>query len=118
VQNAATVPRYRDAVTAGRLPTAKGHFLTAEDRLRADVIQEIMCFLDADVEVICARHGFAGGHLDEAIASLAPLADEGHLTIRDRRIAVNPMQRQTARLASAAFDAYLAQGQARHAPAA
>jgi oxygen-independent coproporphyrinogen-3 oxidase len=122
VQNAATVPRYRDEVMAGQLPAVKGHLLTAEDRLRADVIQEIMCFLDTDVGAICIRHGFAPGHLDQAIAGLGFLAEEGHVVIRGRYIAVNPSQRQAARLASAAFDAYLAQGHAqnqpRHAPAA
>jgi oxygen-independent coproporphyrinogen-3 oxidase len=118
VQNAPTVPRWREAVAAGQLPVAKGHLLTAEDRLRAEVIQEIMCFLDADAGEICVRQGFEPDHLDAAIAGLAPLAEAGHLAIRGRHIAVNPMQRQAARLASAAFDAYLAQGQARHAPAA
>ena len=118
VQNAATVPRYREAVMAGQLPVAKGHLLTVEDRLRADIIQEIMCYMDVDAGAICARHGFDPGHVDLAIASLGPLAEEDHLAIRGRHISIDPLQRQAARLAAAAFDTYLQQGQARHAPAA
>ncbi len=43
VQNAASVPVWRDAVRAGRLPVSRGIVVTPGDRLRRDVIEHIMC---------------------------------------------------------------------------
>jgi oxygen-independent coproporphyrinogen-3 oxidase len=115
VQNASTVPAYRAALEAGRLPAAKGLRLSPEDRLRGEVIQEIMCFLSADVGAICENHGYPASHLDQALESLRPLERSGYLAIRRHEIVIDPDYRQAARLAAAGFDAYLNKAEARHA---
>jgi oxygen-independent coproporphyrinogen-3 oxidase len=115
VQNLAAVPSYRSTIDEGRLPAAKGRALTAEDRLRASVIEEIMCFLDVDVADICRRHGYPDDHLDDCFAGLKTLVEGGYAGIEGRKIRVNPLFRQAARLVAASFDAYLAPGSGRHA---
>jgi oxygen-independent coproporphyrinogen-3 oxidase len=115
VQNHSGVPAYRAALKEGRFAVAKGFALSPEDRLRGQVIQDLMCFLNADVGAICARHGYSTGHLDEALASLGPLERQGHVSLRGREVHVDPHYRQAARLAASAFDTFLTQGRARHA---
>src|SRR5262249_41691993 len=57
VQNEVSIVAYAKAIEAGRLATVKGYALTDDDRLRADIIERIMCDYGADLGAICARHG-------------------------------------------------------------
>jgi oxygen-independent coproporphyrinogen-3 oxidase len=68
-----------------------------------------------DVEEICRRHAYPADHLDDCIAGLKTLVEGGYAQIQGRKISVNPMYRQAARLVAASFDAYLAPGSGRHA---
>ena len=45
------------ASSRGRLATAKGYRLTAEDRLRAEMIERLMCDFAVDVGRSRAAHG-------------------------------------------------------------
>jgi len=112
VQNAPDLAGYSRAVTAGRFATVKGLALTDEDRLRADIIERLMC----DLEVDLASYGGAQGFAAE-IEALAPLVGEGWLRIDDTRITVTEAGRPYVRLVAAAFDTYLAASQKRHSVA-
>jgi oxygen-independent coproporphyrinogen-3 oxidase len=74
------VPRSPEAVLAsrlvgaGRLATARGYRLTAEDRLRGEVIERLMCDFEADVPGIAARHGMDPALLLERNVRLEALA--------------------------------------------
>ena len=57
VQNQKKLLPYRNAVRAGRLPVMKGVRRTADDRLRAAVIAELMCNLRVDIPAIEERFG-------------------------------------------------------------
>jgi len=114
LQNASSVAGYRTALNDDRLPVARGIALSDEDRLRRDVIEQIMCFLRADLGEICLRRGKQIDSLDWALDELEPLHMEGALLISGRLITINPAMRPAARLASAVFDAFLDAGTVRH----
>lgn len=114
MQNAATVSDWRAALAKDELPVVKGIVMTDDDRLRRDVIEQIMCFLRVDLEEAALRHGRATDALDGALGALAPLQWAGILTVTGRVIQIDPHQRAAARIAAAAFDAYLPSGAARH----
>ena len=57
VQNQVQIGAYAESIAAGRLATAKGYRLSDDDRLRADIIERIMCEFGVDLGEICARHG-------------------------------------------------------------
>ena len=57
VQNEVGTRAYPQSIADGRLATVKGYGLTGDDRLRAEIIERIMCDFGADLEQICARHG-------------------------------------------------------------
>lgn len=56
-QNPRTLPDWRAAIDAGRLPTWRGMQLSDDDLLRAEVIQELMCHARIDTRQIGMRHG-------------------------------------------------------------
>ena len=52
VQNATRIPDYERRVAAGSLATVRGYELTADDRRRASIIEQLMCDNRADVSGI------------------------------------------------------------------
>lgn len=117
VQNAANVKEWLERIEAGRLGTARALALDADDRLRADIIERLMCDLVVDLDIVTARHGTDPRAVSDAFPTLEALAQEGIATLDGARVGVAPAARPLARLVAAAFDIYLAAGQARHSAA-
>jgi oxygen-independent coproporphyrinogen-3 oxidase len=109
VQNAIDAAGYARAVEAGQPATVKGIALNDDDRLRAGLIERLMCDLRLDL----SRFGGTAQFHDEMNA-LSPLADAGLVIVDDQTIMITETGRPLVRLAAAAFDAYLAGNQARH----
>lgn len=109
VQNAPDTGGYSRAVSAGAFAIAKGLALTADDRLRADVIERLMCDLALDLDAVAPGQDFSA-----EIAALEPLAAEDMVRIAGRKVTVTERGRPFVRLAAAAFDAYLPQNRTRH----
>lgn len=117
-QNAADVGAYSEAISARRLATVKGIAFSSDDRLRARIIERLMCDFAVDVEAVASQMGQARiEEFDSDIESLTPLKTEGVLEIAGRRVAMTEKGRPFVRLAAAAFDAYFKRGQARHSAA-
>ena len=57
VQNAPTAAAYAKEIEAGPLATVRGVAVTADDRLRRDLIERVMCDLEVDVAAVAAEHG-------------------------------------------------------------
>ena len=107
VQNEIVTASYHQHIRAGRLPTSKGYCLTAEDRVRAAIIERLMCDLQADVPAICAAHGFDPVPLLGSADRLEMLAEDGIVEIEEGFIRVNQEHRFVIRAVAAAFDTYL-----------
>ena len=110
VQNLPSVPLYRASLLRGRLPVARGAALSAQDRLRRQIIERLMCDLSADLDAICAAHGASLDQLRDSISRLGELADRGMVSIEESRITIPAQWRSATRLVCAAFDCYLAAG--------
>ncbi|WP_439578788.1 oxygen-independent coproporphyrinogen III oxidase, partial [Elioraea sp.] len=67
-QSAAAVPQWREAVRGGRLPIVRGVEPDAEDRLRAALIERIMCDMGLDIDAICRAYGAEADRFAEALA--------------------------------------------------
>lgn len=120
VQNSPYMPHYRELLLEDRYPVEKFFHLSAEDKLRADVIEQLMCQFQCNIPELCVRHCFPADHLNGVFKALAPLAQDGLITC-DEYGTVKILVRQGARLACACFDTYLqasAQAAQRHVTAA
>lgn len=117
-QNLTDIGPWREAIGQGRLPVARGRALTPEDRLRASVISDLMCYFTVDLDEQATRHGQEAAIFDAVLRDLGDMVQDGILSIRERRLTVHPDARQLVRVVAARFDAYLAPGAKRHSQAA
>ena len=116
VQNAVDIAGYSRAVQSGRFATIKGVALNEDDRLRAHVIERLMCDLAVDLDAV-GREMKTDEPFAEELAELTPLAREGLVQVDGRRISVTAEGRPFVRLAAAAFDGYLRANRSRHSVA-
>lgn len=125
VQNAADIAGYARAILSGRFATVRGIALSADDRLRARIISDLMCNMTCDLESLAQderkqdarKRGEPTQDLptfESELRELKPFAAEGLVRIDGRRIVVEEDGRPYLRLISAAFDSYLAGSAARH----
>jgi len=117
VQNHAAIPAWRDAVRAGRLPTARGIALSPADELRRAVIERIMCSLEVDLRLEASRHGMAWESLMDAAPRLQDMARDGLVRWDGRTVTVTPAGKPFTRAVAAAFDTWLRPGETRHSAA-
>ncbi|MBS0558732.1 MAG: oxygen-independent coproporphyrinogen III oxidase [Proteobacteria bacterium] len=117
VQNAPHLRDWSERIEAGRFATVRGRALSADDRLRADIIERLMCDLWADVPGTLARHGFPADALDAEIAALAALESDGLVSNDEGVLTVPEPMRALVRRVACVFDAYLNPAAARHAVA-
>ncbi|TQF78488.1 oxygen-independent coproporphyrinogen III oxidase [Elioraea sp. Yellowstone] len=116
-QNEAAVPQWRAAIRAGRLAIARGVEPDAEDRLRAALIERLMCDLALDIGATCRAHGASPDRFADAVARLDAMAADGLLARDGWRIAVSPRGRPFLRAIAAVFDRHLDPQAERHARA-
>ncbi|RDJ01471.1 oxygen-independent coproporphyrinogen III oxidase [Rhizobium grahamii] len=107
VQNELTQSFYNRPIASGHLATSRGYRLTIEDRVRAAIIEQLMCYLEADVPAICTAHGFDPIHLRNSAKQLDILADDGIVDVDNGLVRVRQECRFALRDVAAAFDAYL-----------
>ena len=117
VQNDVQIGAYAQRIAAGRFATAKGYGLTDDDRLRADIIERIMCEFSADLGDICARHGAEAGAMLQSASRLKSLISDGVVRLDGDRLAVARDSRFLVRSVAAAFDAHLDPGKQLHSRA-
>ena len=117
VQNEVQIRGYSEAIAAGRLATVKGYALTDDDRLRADIIERIMCDFGADLAPICARHGAAAETVLNSAPRLQDLIADGVVALDGTSLAVQRDSRFLVRSVAAAFDAHLDRARERHSRA-
>lgn len=108
-QNVKTVAEYQERIGSGSLATCRGLELSAEDRLRRDVILALMCHLHLDMGEVGERHGVdLADHFASELGALSPLADDGLVELGPQTIDVTPVGRLLVRNVAMVFDEYLA----------
>jgi oxygen-independent coproporphyrinogen-3 oxidase len=91
--------------------------LTKDDRLRAEIIERIMCDFGADLGPICARHGAAPEAMLQSSPRLLDLVSDGVVELDGASLAVKDQSRFLVRSVAAAFDAHLERSNGRHSRA-
>lgn len=105
-QNLSASSRYATAVESGRLATERGHAMSADDCLRADMIERLMCRFELDLPELATRHGVPVAHLRELTAGLRDRF-AAHMTDQNDLIRLTENSRLIARLAAQCVDAYV-----------
>jgi oxygen-independent coproporphyrinogen-3 oxidase len=108
-QNHKKLSDYYGALDAGRLPVERGYVLSADDRLRADVIHALMCAFAVDTAAIERRHGIGfAEYFAPELKQLSDLAAQGLVEVEPGTIRVTPLGQLFVRNLAMCFDRYLA----------
>lgn len=118
VQNEVGLKEYSARIAAGRLATARGYSLSHEDRVRAAVIERLMCDFAVDITAICAPYGFDPASLVEGNERLAQILGDGLAEMEEGVLRMREGHRFLVRAVAAAFDSYLERSPRLHGKAA
>ena len=111
VQNLKRLDAWQAALEQGHLPIWRGYQMNADDRIRRDVIQDLMCRGEVDFDVIGRRYAIDFvRYFAESLARLEPMAIDGLVEVGGGRIQVTALGRLLVRAIAMCFDAYLEPG--------
>lgn len=116
-QNLAAADRYEAALEAGGLATARGVALTDDDRLRGEIITQLMCLRAVDLAEVCQRHRVEPMSFLADIDALPKLVEDGLLSREGCVLRLTDRGRPLVRAVCAAFDSHFTPGVERHARA-
>ena len=112
-QNPRDLPSWEIAIDEGRLPTWRGMALDADDALRADLIQQLMCHGSVEFAPLELRHAIDfREYFAEDLGRLAPLVADGLVVVESDRVRATERRRLLVRIIAACFDRYPHQAQA------
>jgi oxygen-independent coproporphyrinogen-3 oxidase len=107
VQTLRPLPKYYQAVKAGQFATERGCVLDNDDRLRRDVIAQVMCHFRVDLDAAAAAHGERRGYFAAELEDLQRLSQDGLVRLDGPVVTVTELGRLLVRNVAMVFDAYL-----------
>ena len=117
VQSARDTLEWSQKIDRNESPVTRGLATTAEDRMRSEVIERLMCDLSVDAAEIAQRHGFDPVIFDDVAEKLEPAIFAGIAEVKGNRVSVKPKHRLFLRTVAAAYDAHFVAAPNRHAKA-
>jgi oxygen-independent coproporphyrinogen III oxidase len=107
-QNPRELPDYDARLARGGLPIWRGIRMSDDDRIRADVIRQVMCHGEVDFDRISDRHHIDfEPYFEDDLPRLAPLIADELVVLEQRRLRTTPRGRLLLRNVAACFDRYL-----------
>ena len=117
IQNALDIGGWRRAIEAGELPVVRGKRVSGDDLFRAEIIERLMCDMEADVAEIAVRHGRSTDALAASRARVEDLSRDGLVWIDGWHVKMAGQARALVRVVAAAFDSYFVPEQSGHSAA-
>lgn len=112
VQNQKETRAYQAAIAEGHLPIVRGYHLTAEDRVRSAIIEQLMCYFVCDVEAISKQHAWNVELFAPEFESLKAFVNAGLVQVNGYQIRLTSPYRQAIRSVALVFDAHAPRGNA------
>jgi oxygen-independent coproporphyrinogen-3 oxidase len=108
-QNRRGLEEYYADIDAGRLAVFRGIELNRDDLIRRDVITRLICHFELPIHAVESAWDISfADYFADSLDRLAPMVDDGLLSIDGEAILVLPRGRLLIRNICMAFDAYLA----------
>lgn len=104
-QNAPSTSDYTAKVRAGDIPAVRGHNFTAEDKVRARIIELLMCQFSATISDALQPGGPSAATIATWMTEAAKRFD-GFVLFDGQRFTIQAQGRPLARMIARAFDAY------------
>lgn len=107
-QNDKELETYVETIEAGHLPVSRGHLLSPDDELRRELLLELFCTFQVDLEQLSQRLDVdVVTVLAEDLERMTPMIEDGLLTWNGKRIDVTDSGRFFIRNICMNFDKYL-----------
>lgn len=108
VQNSPSTLEYEEQVGRGNLPVKRGLVRNTDDKLRADIIQQLMCYDELRIADIEQAYGLDfADYFAAELAALEPLEKDGLIHEVCDNIRITPRGRLLLRSIAMVFDRYL-----------
>ena len=117
VQNAVAVHDYMTRLASEGFATARGITLSLDDRMRADVIEKLMCDFEFSAADLKRTYGAAAEAVAAEAGALVEMDQDDLVRATADGFKVTERGRPFVRAICSCFDAYLGQGTAQHAMA-
>jgi len=114
-QNASGTADHTRAIRGGHFSTHRGHAFSADDLLRARIIEALMCDFHVSRAEILAHHAITAADLQALFQAAADIFGD-MVTLSDDGLSIPPHARPLTRMVARAFDAY-DQSKAQHSAA-
>jgi oxygen-independent coproporphyrinogen-3 oxidase len=109
-QNVKDLPGYAASIDAGKLAIARGVRLTADDRLRRDIITQLMCNLELRFDEFEAAYGICfADTFEPELERLRGFEQDGLVSLAADKLEVRTAGRMLVRNIAMVFDRYLGQ---------
>ena len=110
IQNVPATAEYQRRVTEGRLASERGFELALDDRVRARVIELLMCDFAFSFAEITSEFGPDANAIIEEATSLAESEPEGLIELKSGIFQLTDKGRPFVRSIASSFDSYLRTG--------
>jgi oxygen-independent coproporphyrinogen-3 oxidase len=107
-QNSTSTSEYETLLSSGILPIKRGIEVDQDDRIRADVIQQLMCHDCLQISDFESAHGIDfNSYFQDELNNLAPLVNDGLVNVDDSEIEITPSGKLLLRSVAMVFDRHL-----------
>ncbi len=106
VQNIVPIRNYRAAIDSGTFAVTKSIPFKGQDKIRAAIIEQLMCYHKVDLNQICSEYGSTLGEFEYELEAIKPFVNDGIATYTKGVIKIPHDARALVRAVSALFDEY------------
>lgn len=107
-QNSSNIDEYREMITAEKLPIVRGLVMNVDDRLRKQVINQLICHFTLDIKKLETQWGIDfKEYFKSEVKQLELMVRDGLVKIDDKEILVETRGRLLIRNICMVFDRYL-----------
>lgn len=103
-QNEHDTDGYQKTISAKGFATKRGLKLFEEDKLRAEIIESLLCYMTVNLEDMCRKHNYALSSLGAELEALADYEKAGIISRNGYKIALAIPQRMAVRAVASLFD--------------
>lgn len=116
-QNDPALARWQRSIEAGACAIEKGVALSGEDKLRREIINELMCNLSVDLDDVCVRFQTSADRFRPELDRIDAMSADNIVKVNGHNITLTETGRPLVRAICAAFDTYLDPAHGRHSQA-
>ena len=106
VQNTTRTINYINTLKNNKLPISRGYEMRQNDKIYREIINELMCYLNVDLNQIAKKFGKNVNFFSSNIEKLKPFIDSKYIFFNNSKLFIDPEARPLVRIICSIFDQY------------